>query len=150
MTFTALFFNDDIIRALYIYKGNANKAVHIQNIISSSICSFIANFIIRNVSLSNINKVLTVKRTRKCAIIKLYFFYSLSGLIILLCWYYVTAFCAVFKNSQKYFLINFALCFIVCNICPLITSFILTIMRRVAIDKNHANLYKASQIMFIF
>ena len=33
MAFTALFFNDSIMRALYIYKGNANAAVHVPNII---------------------------------------------------------------------------------------------------------------------
>ena len=162
MAFTALFFNDDIMRALYIYKGNANAAVHIPNIILSSICSFIASLIIRYVCLNerDTNKVLTVRepserkaladRAKKCAAIKLYIFYALSALLIVLCWYYVAAFCAVFKNSQKNYLINFAICFLVCNLWPFITSFIPTIMRRVAIDKNNPCLYKSSQIVSIF
>ena len=162
MAFTALFFNDDIMRALYIYKGNANAAVHIPNIILSSICSFIASLIIRYVCLNerDTNKVLTVRepserkaladRAKKCAAIKLYIFYALSALLIVLCWYYVAAFCAVFKNSQKNYLINFAICFLVCNLWPFITSFIPTIMRRVKNNKNNPCLYKASQIVSIF
>ena len=49
MAFTALFFNDDIMRALYIYKGNTDAAVHVPNIILSSLCSFIASLIVRYV-----------------------------------------------------------------------------------------------------
>lgn len=50
--FTALFFNDSIMRQIYIYKGNTNAAVHIPNIILSSICCLIMNLIVRFISLS--------------------------------------------------------------------------------------------------
>ena len=162
MAFTALFFNDDIMRALYNYKGNPDAAVHVTNIVLSSICSFIASIIVRFVCLgeNDVTKVLRgkdpverkklAKRARKINIIKLYVFYVLSILLILLCWYYVSAFCAVFKNSQKNYLINLLICFIVCNLWPFITSFIPTIMRRMAIEKYNETLYKASQIISIF
>ena len=52
MAFTALFFNDEIMRKLYIYKGNTNAAVHIPNIILSSLCCLIMNFIVRFISLN--------------------------------------------------------------------------------------------------
>ena len=162
MAFTALFFNDDIMRALYIYRGDTNAAVHVPNIILSSLCSFIASIIVRFVCLGegDISKVLSVReiserkklaeRAKKRAMIKLYCLYALSGVLILLCWYYVSAFCAVFKNSQKNYLINFVICFIVLNIWPFITSFIPTIMRRHAINESKKCLYSASKIVSVF
>ena len=162
MAFTALFFNDSIMRALYIYKGNANAAVHIPNIILSSICSFIASLIVRYVCLNerDISKILTEKNTddrkilaqkvKKSSNIKLYILYAVSGVLILLCWYYVSAFCAIFKNSQKNYLINFLACFVVCNLWPFVTSIIPTIMRRKALENNNKCLYSASQIVSIF
>ena len=162
MAFTALFFNDDIMRALYIYKGNTNAAVHVPNIVLSSLCSFIASLIVRYVCLGerDIAKITSVtnleerkqlaKRARKIAMIKLIVLYVVSGILLLLCWYYVSAFCAVFKNSQKNYLINFIICFIVCNLWPVLTSFIPATMRRCALDDNKECLYKASQIVSVF
>ena len=162
MAFTALFFNDEIMRKLYIYKGNTNAAVHVSNIVLSSLCSLIASIIVRFVCLNerDIQKVLSAKylqerkklaeRSRKIASIKLYILYGLSGLLIMLCWYYVSAFCAVFKNSQKNYLINFFICFVVCNLWPVVTCFIPTIMRKAALEKYNETLYKASQIVSIF
>ena len=162
MAFTALFFNDSIMRALYIYKGNANAAVHIPNIILSSICSFIAGLIVRYVCLNerDISKVLMenhpkdreemANKVKKSSKIKLLILYAVSGVLILLCWYYVSAFCAVFKNSQKNYLINLLICFLVCNLWPFVTCWIPTIMRRKALDNNNECLYKASQIVSIF
>ena len=162
MAFTALFFNDNIMRALYIYKGDTNAAVHVPNIILSSLCSLIASIIVRFVCLGerDIAKILSVKelderkklakRARKIAMIKLVVLYVVTGLLTLLCWYYVSAFCAVFKNSQKNYLINFVICFIVCNLWPVLTSFIPAAMRRSAIDGNNECLYKASQIVSVF
>ena len=162
MAFTALFFNDSIMRALYIYKGNANAAVHVPNIILSSICSFIAGLIVRYVCLNerDISKVLSethptdreamAKKVKKSSNVKLIILYAISGLLILLCWYYVSAFCAIFKNSQKNYLINFLLCFVVCNLWPFVTCWIPTIMRRKAIENYNECLYKASQIVSIF
>ena len=72
------------MRKLYIYKGNTNAAVHVSNIVLSSLCSFIASIIVRFVCLNerDIQKVLSAKylqerkklaeRSRKIASIKLY------------------------------------------------------------------------------
>ena len=162
MAFTALFFNDEIMRKIYIYKGNTDAAVHIPNIILSSLCSFIASIIIRFVCLGerDISKILNEKNkdnrkalaeaARRKAGIKLYILYVVSFLLILLCTYYVAAFCAVFQNSQGHYLINFLVCFIILNLWPAVTSLIITIMRKKAYDNRSPTLYKASQIVSIF
>ena len=162
MGFTTLFFNDSQIRDLYIYKGNANADVHAPNIILSSICSFIAFLIVRHICLNerNISKVLSethpkdrkeiAMRVKKSSNLKLFILYVLSGILILLFWYYVSAFCAIFKNSQKNYLINFFACFIVCNLWPFIICWIPSIMRRKSLDNCNECLYKLSQITSIF
>ena len=162
MAFTALFFNDKIMREIYIYKGNPSAAIHILNIVLSSICSSIAMIIVRYVCLNEreIHNVLRetnreerkklAERASKIAAIKLYIFFAVAGLLMVLCWYYVSAFCAVFKNSQKNYLINFVVCFIICNLWPVVTSFIPTILRKRALKNNNETLYKVSQWVSIF
>jgi len=151
--FTALFFNDSIMRNIYIYKGNTDAAVHIPNIILSSICSLIMMYIVRFVSLTerDITKIkhgtLNKENTKKLMKIKAIILFAVSALLIGLCWYYVAAFCAVFKNSQGHYLINVLFSFIVCNIWPFVTSLIPPILRRKALDNDNKCLYKASQII---
>jgi len=88
-----------------------------------------------------------IVRTKKILKIKLIIFFAISGALIILCWYYVAAFCAVFKNSQGHYLINVLVAFIVCNIWPCVTSLIPPILRRNGLDKNSPCMYKASQII---
>jgi len=93
--FTALFFNDNIMRQIYIYKGNTDAAVHIPNIIFSSLFCLIMNFIVRYVSLSerDITKInyesdfenkIKFKKILKMQLIILF---AISGTLITLCWY---------------------------------------------------------------
>ena len=96
--FTALFFNDNIMRQIYIYRGNTDAAVHIPNIILSSLCCLIMNFIVRFVSLSerDISKINNERNpeekkklsdaTKKILKIKLIILFAISGALIALCW----------------------------------------------------------------
>ena len=162
LTFTALFFNDDIMRAIYIYKGNTDAAVHIPNIILSSLCCLISNLIIRFVSLNEreISKILEIKKEderkrnaekmEKIAKIKLIILYIISGILLSLFWYYVSAFCAVFKNSQGHYFTNVLASFIICNLLPCAFSFIPAFLRKKAIEKNSKTMYTISQIISYF
>ena len=161
--FTALFFNDSIMRAIYTYKGNTDAAVHVTNIILSSLCTLIMSFIVRYISLSE-RDIMAIKRekeednrkslkekTKNILKIKIICLFAISGLLIGLCWYYVSAFCAVFKNSQGNYFINTLVAFIVCNIWPCVTSLIAPIFRIKSIkDKNSECMYKISQIIAYF
>ena len=151
--YTALFFNDTIMRNIYIYKGNTNAAVHIPNIILSSLCCLIMNFLVKLVSLSE-RDLLKIKKdnslaasTKKKIKIKTYILFFVSIALILLCWYYVAAFCAVFKNSQGHYFLNVLIAFLVCNIWPCVTSLIAPAMRRYSFKKNSPCMYKASKIV---
>jgi len=162
MAFTALFFNDEIMRAIYIYKGNTDAAVHIPNIILSSICSIIMSFIVRLLTYnertineiiiekSPENKIDKLELAKRSSRIKTIVFFSVSSFIIMVCWYYVSAFCAVFKNSQGHYLINTLVSFIICMLWPVITSWITVGLRKLSLNKKSPALYKASQIVSLF
>ena len=161
--FTALFFNDSIMRAIYTYKGNTDAAIHVTNIVLSSLCCLIMNYIVRFVALSerDINKITNDKdvdnrkalaaQTKKCLQIKIYALFVIASLLIGLCWYYVAAFCAIFKNSQGHYFINVLVAFIVCNIWPCVTSLIAPVFRKKSLkDQNSECMYKFSQIIAYF
>jgi len=162
MAFTALFFNDEIMRAIYIYKGNTDAAVHIPNIILSSICSIIMSFIVRLLTYnertineiiiekSPENKIDKLELAKRSSRIKTIVFFSVSSFIIMVCWYYVSAFCAVFKNSQGHYLINTLVSFIICMLWPLVTSWITVGLRKLSLNKKSPTLYKVSQIVSLF
>ena len=86
----------------------------------------------------------TIKRKMK---IKAIVLFGISILLIMLFWYYVSAFCAVFKNSQGHYFINVLVAFIVCNAWPCVTSLIAPALRIYSIKHNHPCLYKASKIV---
>ena len=159
LAFTALFFNDSIMRAIYIYKGNTDAAVHVPNIILSSLCCLIMSFIVRFISLNerDINNIVQIRRederkeliksVKEKAKIKLYILYGLSLALTILCWYYVSAFCAVFKNSQGHYFINTLVAFIVCNLWPCVTTIIPAFLRKKALVDNSKCLYTTSNII---
>ena len=69
--FTALFFNDSIMRKIYIYRGNTDAAVHVPNIILSSLCCIIMNFLVNFVSLSNRDMIRAKNEKNKDAVDKI-------------------------------------------------------------------------------
>ena len=161
--FTALFFNDYILKDIYIHKGEMTLIVRAISILLASFCCLIMNLLIRVVFLreSVFSKVVKEKnpifkrsllggviRTLK---IKTFILLTISLILIALFWYYVSAFCAIFKNSQEYYLMNVLYVFIVCNLWPCFTSLIAPIFRIISLKKNQANcLYKTSQIVSYF
>ena len=154
-----LFFNDEIMRQIYTYKGNTNAAIHVTNIIMSSVCCLIMNFIVRLISLNERdiqkinsennpdNRTALAEKSRRCLKIKLSVLFVVSAILIGICWYYVAAFCAVFKNSQGHYFINLLVAFIVCNIWPCVTSLIPPIFRLRGLWNGSKCMYKFSQII---
>jgi len=156
LAFTALFFNDSIMRQIYKYKGNTDAAVHVPNIILSSLCCIIMNFLVNFVSLSTRDMYKALNATdkkekdkiKRWIKIKTFILLGVSTALIALFWYYVSAFCAVFKSSQGHYFINVFVAFLVCNLWPCVTSFIPAILRKYGLEKESSCMYKASQIVY--
>ena len=91
-----------------------------------------------------------VEQMKKIIKIKLIILYAISGILIMLFWYYVSAFCAVFKNSQGHYFTNVLVAFIVCNIWPCVISLIPAFLRTKALENKSKKMYIISQIVAYF
>ena len=97
---------------IYEDEGSFNFIYQIPQIIYSSLISSVINAIIKNLSLSE-KKVLQIKNEKlieniernaynvfRYLNIKFKIFFVVSFLLILFFWYYISCFCAVYKNTQ--------------------------------------------------
>ena len=125
-TINGLFFTDSTIHEIYEEKGKYNFIYQLPKIIYSSVISSFFSIVIRFFSLfeknvlkfknkNNKDDNLNEKMMRLMKILKIksicFFILGLSFLIFF--WYYLSCFCAVYKNSQKHLikdtLISFSL-----------------------------------------
>ena len=112
LTINALFYTNSIIHDIYKEEGRYILKNHINNIILSAFISTVLYHLIKYFFTSdkNIIKIKNEKHSEnledkivnmiKCLVIKFTLFFDLSLLLLLLFWYYISCFCAVFKNSQ--------------------------------------------------
>ena len=157
-TVNALFFNDATMHKIYIDEGKDIFICQLSNILYSTLISSIINIIIKNLSLSEIN-IIEIKNNKekekninkkKCLIIKFKLFFILDFLFLILFWYYISCFCAIYKNTQfhliKDTLISFGLSLLYpVGLCLLPGIFRIPALRASKQDKEC--LYKISKIM---
>ena len=72
----------------------------------------------------------------KCVRIKLFIFYIATFLILLFYWYFVSAFCAVYPNTQKLYLVYCLISFALYSIIPFIIYAVTTLFRVIAMKDN--------------
>jgi hypothetical protein len=110
-TVNSLFFDDATMHKIFIDKGKYNFIYQIPIILYSSLISSIINIIIKYLSLSEKN-VIEIKKNKnakfneikKCIKIKIILFLVINFLLLLLFWYYLSCFCAIYKNTQLHLL----------------------------------------------
>ena len=124
-TINGFFFSDATMNKIYEDKGIYNFLFQIPQILYSTIVSAIINVILKQLSLSE-KQILTIKSQinykdakeksesiKKCLKIKMIIFSLISFLFMLFFWYFISAFCSVYKNTQiiliKDTLISFSL-----------------------------------------
>ena len=110
----ALFYTNSIIHGIYEEEGKYILKNHINNIILSAVISTVIFHLIKYFFTSDkiIIKIKNEKNSEnledkivnifKCLVIKFTLFSDLSLLLLFLFWYYISCFCAVFKNSQSF------------------------------------------------
>ena len=98
---------------IYLNNGSYNITYRIAEIIYSSLISTVINVILKMLSLSEKNILLIKKEndfkllhkkgieTKKCLKIQFIIFFIFSFMILFFFWYFITCFCAVYKNTQK-------------------------------------------------
>ena len=161
----ALFFNDGVMRVIYKNAGVYDFVFQLPQIIYSTIISIIIEGILSRISLSQINVVKIKNSTKERdsdeykkefnkfkIIIKLKFtiFFIINFLLLILFWYYLSCFCAVYKNTQGYLIKDVLIGFGISLIYPFLISLLPGIFRIKSLkDKNgnHKCMYYFSKIL---
>ena len=160
-----LFFNDSSIHQIYLDQGEYNLSYFFPQIIYSFIISYIISTIIKYYSLSEryllqLKKDKDVKdkdslinegeKIKKCLIIKYIIFFVLGFIFLIIFWFYLSSFCAVYKNSQVYVIKNSFISFVISFIYQFIFILLPTAFRLFSLKrKQNEFIFKLSQILKI-
>ena len=124
-TINGFFFSDETMNKINEDKGAYDIIFQIPQILYSTIISALINMVLKRLSLSE-SQILTIKlesnyliaqkkskEIKMCVKIKLAIFFIISFIFMVFFWYFISCFCAVYKNTQiiliKDTLISFAL-----------------------------------------
>ena len=112
ISINGFFFSDDTMHKLYKDKGKYNILYRIPQILFSTIISAVINVLLKKLSLTEAN-ILSIKdekdnqkmleksnSIKKCLRIKFIIYLALSILLMIFFWYFISCFCAVYKNTQ--------------------------------------------------
>ena len=163
-TINALFFTDDTIHQIHESEGKLDFIYQIPQILYSTIISAIINALIKYFSLSekiilnlknekNIqNYKNIIPKTINCLKIKFICFFILSFIFLILFWYYLSCFCAVYKNTQMYLIEDTLISFCLSLLYPFGLNLIPGIFRIPSLKSPNHNkecMYKLSRIIQI-
>ena len=158
----ALFFTDSVIHKIYAEHGVYNFAYQLPKIIYSTIISKVFDTLLSFLSMtekniSELRKKKVEEKTKgreklvKYILIKFIIFITLNYIFFIFIWFYLTAFCAVYKNTQIHHLKNTLTSFAISLIYPFIYNLLPAIIRILALKSDKRNLlYKCSLILQIF
>lgn len=130
------FFNDDTMHKIYTEKGSFDFIYNIPQILYSSLISGFINALIQALSMTESNLIklkqearkkdamMKKEKTVKIIKIKLILFFIINFAFIILFWFYLAFFCAVYKNTQIHLIKDTAFSFITSLLYPLIIYFL--------------------------
>lgn len=158
----ALFFFDNSIHELFLSKGKFDFVKFILQIIISSLVSHAIDIVVRffimtdkeiyqikELDNNEINKIMVTK-TLKCINIKLSSFFIFIFVFMIVYFYLITSFCAIYENTQTILLINSLASFAIYLIYPILIYFIFTIFKFIGLKANSSCMYKTGNIIPIF
>ena len=152
----ALFFNDDTMHQIHEDAGDFNFLYQLPQIAYSTVLSFFIDNLTSFLALSEdeiillkkdknlkniINRGRDIKQTLK---LKFFIFFIVNLLLILIFWYYLGCFCAVYRNTQFHLIKDTLISFSIGYIIPFGTN-ILTALLRIYSLKQYS---KGKQIAF--
>ena len=153
----ALFFNDETMHK--IYEGDFNFIYQLPQIAYSTIISFIIDYIINNLALSQ-EDILLIKKGKKLndivriakevirtLYIKFILFFIISFMFLLLFWYYLGCFCSVYINTQFHLIKDTLISFVTGNLYPIGISLAPGIFRIHSLKFKRKNIYNFSRFL---
>ena len=156
----SLFFIDETIHKIHEDHGIFNFLYQLPQIIYSSLISIVCNLFINSLALSE-NFLLKVKKTNNknllisqslnlyiCLRKKMYIFYIIGFLMLSFFWYFISGFCAVYKNTQIIYLKNCSLSFCLSMLYPFVLNLFPGLFRIPALkSKRKKYLYTIGNII---
>ena len=158
-TVNGFFFSDSTMNKIDIDHGKYDFLFQIPHALYSTIISAVINLALKLLSLSE-KDILNIKKendyfkakkksklTLKCLRAKLITFFILSLFLMLFFWYFISCFCAVYKNTQKILIFDTMVSFIITMIYPFGLNLLPGFFRIPALkdkDKNKKYLYVLS------
>ena len=152
-TVNALFFNDSTMHQIYEDEGSFNFIYQIPQILYSTIISTAIKMIVSFLSLTEKDFIkIKSKKSKKIALEefnlilkrinkKCIIFFSLSYLFIIFFWYYLSCFCAVYKNTQVYLIKDTVISFATSLLYPFPINLIPGLLRMPALKYKKKCLY---------
>ena len=166
MAMNGLFFSDESMHNLYVNNGEYDFVQQIPQMAYTIIIGHVLEVILCYLSLTD-TPIYAIKELSKnaenagkiiqiinCLKIKLIIFFIFTFLLFLFYWYFISAFCAVYHNTQEIFIRDSMTSFITSMIDPFLIYLLTTILRSISLSgccKKKAGLvYGASQLIPIF
>ena len=161
----AIFFEDDTMHKIYESQGNLNFFFHLLHILYSTIISSIITIIVKSLALSNKSmlKIKQIRNTNKSLKesvklkrflkFKFIIYFIICFIFLIFFWYFISAFCAVYNNTQSLLFQNTLVSFILSLCYPLALNLLPGIFRIPALrarNKNQKCLYKVSNFLSLF
>ena len=160
LTVNACFFNDSTMHKIYQDEGSYNFLYQLPQIIYSLLITVLVKTILSMLSLTE-KSIVKLKQEKKidvneftkvnkCLKIKLIIFFALEFVFLLLFWYYLSCFCALYKNTQVHLIKDTLTSFALSLFYPFVLNLIPGLFRISSIkkkDKNSKCLYKTSQLL---
>ena len=148
---------------IYENNGEYDFIYQIPKLLYSILICTVINLIVRTLSLSE-NDFLKIKKTiknelllqkvkkiKQCLKIKFILYYLISFLLLFIFWFYVSCFCAVYKNTQFYLIKDTLISFSLSLLYPFGYYLFPGILRLPALrNKNKECIYKISLILQLF
>ena len=158
----ALFFTESTIHKIYADKGSYKLGYYLPKIFLSFIFTHIIIIIIKYFFLSEGN-ILKIKKkqsyneaseeaakAKRCIIIKYILFYIVGSGFLVLFWFYLSSFCAVYQNTQIFLIINTFISLGIAFLYPIVIDIIPSMLRKIALNNNKSEcMYKISKVMQI-
>ena len=162
----ALFFSDDTMHKIHEDGGNFNFWYQLPQIIYSTIISYILENFLNYLALSE-DDIISLKKEKVIERVgnkgkaimrrlhyKFVFFFIISFIFLLVFWYYISCFCAVYRNTQYHLIKDTVISFGTSLLYPFGMYLLPPIFRIPALNNGYsgtkAAMYKFSKLLLFF
>ena len=158
----ALFFSDDTMHKIYVDEGKYNLLYQLVQIIYSTLISKVFSWLLNKFALSegnildfkqNKSKRHLNKRREKLEFwlrIRFILYFIISSIFIIFFWYYLSMFCAIYRNTQSHLITDTLLSFALSLLYPFIIYLLPGIFRiRALSDKEGKKKYIYNFSLFL-